>query len=69
LLGVARKTSGAEQSLDGLQVLGMALMGIGGAVALAGALTFAFLVLRALRPGRLLPGGATRQAGCGGGWR
>jgi hypothetical protein len=46
---VARKTAGTEQMLDKLpKVAGMALMGIGGLVAIIGGLLFVVLVLRAL---------------------
>jgi hypothetical protein len=51
--GVARKTAGAAQALDSPERLaGMALMGIGGLVAIAGGVLFLVLVLRAMRPTR-----------------
>lgn len=59
--GVARKTAGAQQLLDGAsEAAGMALMGAGGLVAIAGGLMFVFLLFRALTAGasRGLRGGA-----------
>jgi cytochrome c oxidase subunit I len=48
--GVQRKVAGAEQVLrTPSEVAGMALMGIGGLVAVAGGLLFALVVLRTLR--------------------
>lgn len=50
--GVARKATGAQQLLDGLpEVAGMAVMGLGGLVAVAGGVMFVALVLRALTRG------------------
>ncbi|HSD60657.1 MAG TPA: hypothetical protein VLC55_07365, partial [Burkholderiales bacterium] len=47
--GVARKTAGAQQLLDGApELAGMALMGAGGMVAVAGGLLFVFLLFRSL---------------------
>jgi heme/copper-type cytochrome/quinol oxidase subunit 1 len=47
--GVARKTAGTEQMLDKLpKVAGMALMGLGGLIAIIGGLLFVLLVLRAI---------------------
>ncbi len=49
--GVARKTAGAAQALDSIErITGMALMGLGGLVAIAGGVLFLVLVLRALVP-------------------
>jgi heme/copper-type cytochrome/quinol oxidase subunit 1 len=48
--GVQRKVAGAEQVLRSHgEVAGMALMGLGGAVAIAGGLVFVAVLLRALR--------------------
>ncbi len=48
--GVQRKVAGAEQVLrSGSEIAGMALMGLGGLVAIAGGLLFALVVLRAMR--------------------
>jgi hypothetical protein len=48
--GVQRKVAGAEQVLrTPSEVAGMALMGIGGLIAVAGGLLFAVVVLRTLR--------------------
>nr|HET7857685.1 hypothetical protein [Caldimonas sp.] len=50
--GVQRKVAGAEQVLgSGGEVAGMALMGIGGLVAIVGGLVFVVVVLRAMRGG------------------
>lgn len=47
--GVARKTAGAEQMLDKLpKIAGMALMGLGGLIAIIGGLLFVVIVLRAI---------------------
>jgi hypothetical protein len=51
--GVQRKVSGAEQVLrTPSEVAGMALMGIGGLIAVIGGLAFALVVLRTLRRGK-----------------
>lgn len=51
--GVARKVAGAEQGLDGFgQLAGMALMGLGGLVAIAGGALFLIVVFRAMWPAR-----------------
>jgi heme/copper-type cytochrome/quinol oxidase subunit 1 len=51
--GVQRKVAGAEQVLRTQgEVAGMALMGVGGLIAVAGGLVFAFVVLAQLRKGR-----------------
>lgn len=56
--GVARKTAGTAQALDSIErIAGMALMGLGGLVAIAGGVLFLVLVLRALAPRR---GGGAR---------
>ena len=48
--GVQRKVAGAEQVLrSNGEVAGMALMGLGGAVAIAGGLAFVVVLIRALR--------------------
>jgi heme/copper-type cytochrome/quinol oxidase subunit 1 len=48
--GVQRKVAGAEQVLHSPgEVAGMALMGLGGAIAIAGGLLFLVVVLRAMR--------------------
>jgi cytochrome c oxidase subunit I len=48
--GVQRKVAGAEQVLHSNgEVAGMALMGLGGAVAIAGGLVFVAVLIRALR--------------------
>ncbi len=50
--GVQRKVAGAEQVLrTGGEVAGMALMGLGGLLAIVGGLLFALVVLRAMRAG------------------
>jgi cytochrome c oxidase subunit 1 len=50
--GVQRKVAGAEQVLRSSgEVAGMALMGLGGAVAIAGGLVFVAVLIRALRQG------------------
>jgi hypothetical protein len=47
--GVQRKVAGAEQVLRGAeQVAAMGLMGLGGLLAVAGGVLFAFVVLRAI---------------------
>ncbi len=52
--GVQRKVAGAEQVLRTTsEVAGMALMGIGGLIAVCGGLLFAIVVLRTLRRGRM----------------
>ncbi|MBP6224692.1 MAG: cbb3-type cytochrome c oxidase subunit I [Rhizobacter sp.] len=49
--GVQRKVAGAEQVLRSPgEVAGMALMGLGGAVAIVGGLLFVWVVMRSLRP-------------------
>ena len=55
--GVQRKVAGAAQGLDGIEkIAGMALMGLGGLVAVIGGLLFLVIVLRALlRDGGRLP--------------
>ena len=51
--GVQRKVAGAEQVLRSPgEVAGMALMGLGGAVAIVGGLLFVVVVLRAMRARR-----------------
>jgi len=51
--GVQRKVAGAEQVLRSSgEVAGMALMGLGGAVAIAGGLVFVAVLVRALRQAR-----------------
>jgi hypothetical protein len=51
--GVQRKVAGAEQVLrTQSEVAGMALMGIGGLIAVAGGIVFALVVLAQLRKGR-----------------
>jgi hypothetical protein len=51
--GVQRKVAGAEQVLrTPSEVAGMALMGIGGLIAVIGGLAFALVVLRTLRRGK-----------------
>jgi hypothetical protein len=48
--GVQRKLAGADQALHGFsQVAGMALMGIGGLIAVAGGLMFLWIAIRAMR--------------------
>jgi len=50
--GVQRKVAGAEQMLGSVQeVAGMALMGMGGLIAIAGGLLFVIVVIGALRTG------------------
>lgn len=54
--GVARKATGAQQLLDGLpEVAGMAVMGVGGLVAVAGGVMFVALVFGALTRGAAIP--------------
>jgi cytochrome c oxidase subunit 1 len=49
--GVQRKVAGADQVLrSNGEIAGMALMGLGGAVAIVGGLLFVWVVMRALRP-------------------
>lgn len=49
--GVQRKVAGAEQVLRSTsEVAGMALMGLGGLIAIVGGLLFVVVVLRAMRP-------------------
>lgn len=49
--GVQRKTAGSMQVLHSFQeVAGMALMGLGGLIAIAGGLLFLVIVFRAMRP-------------------
>jgi heme/copper-type cytochrome/quinol oxidase subunit 1 len=51
--GVQRKVAGAQQVLGSVQeVAGMALMGMGGLIAIAGGLLFVIVVIGALRSGR-----------------
>jgi len=58
--GVQRKVAGSEQVLRSAgEIAGMGLMGLGGAVAIAGGLLFVVVLLRAMRA----PGGAARAAG------
>jgi cytochrome c oxidase subunit I len=48
--GVQRKTAGADQALDSIaQILGMAVMGIGGLIAIVGGVLFIVAVVGALR--------------------
>jgi hypothetical protein len=55
--GVQRKLAGAEQVLRAPgEVAGMALMGLGGAIAIAGGLLFVVVVLRAMRAASRRPG-------------
>jgi hypothetical protein len=57
--GVQRKVAGAEQVLSGLQeVAGMALMGLGGLIAVAGGALFLWLVAQSVWPPRRLGGHA-----------
>ena len=50
--GVQRKVAGAAQGLDGIEkIAGMALMGLGGLIAVIGGLMFLVIVLRALMRG------------------
>jgi hypothetical protein len=52
--GVQRKVAGSEQVLHGVQeVAGMALMGLGGLVAIVGGLLFVVAVMRSLVRGRV----------------
>ncbi len=54
--GVQRKVAGAEQVLRSQgEIAGMALMGIGGLIAVAGGIVFALVVLTQLRRGRARP--------------
>ncbi len=54
--GVQRKVAGAEQVLrTPAEVAGMGLMGLGGAIAIAGGLVFVVVVLRAMRGGAPRP--------------
>jgi hypothetical protein len=51
--GVQRKVAGAEQGLDAIEkVAGMALMGLGGLIAVIGGLMFLVIVLRVLMRGK-----------------
>jgi hypothetical protein len=51
--GVQRKVAGAAQGLQGFdQIAGMALMGLGGLIAILGGILFLVLVLRAMARGR-----------------
>ena len=51
--GVQRKVAGAEQGLRGFdQIAGMALMGLGGLIAILGGLLFLLIVLRAIARAR-----------------
>jgi len=51
--GVQRKTAGAAQGLDSLpEVAGMAMMGLGGLIAIIGGILFIVVALRAMWPGR-----------------
>jgi len=55
--GVQRKTAGAAQGLEGLaQVGGMAIMGLGGAIAITGGLLFLIAVARAVLLSHSSPG-------------
>jgi hypothetical protein len=59
--GVQRKVAGAEQVLrPGGEVAGMALMGLGGAVAIVGGLLFVVVMLRAMGRGSASPGTVRR---------
>jgi hypothetical protein len=52
--GMSRKVAGSGQSLDNIQqTAGMALMGIGGLIAVVGGVLFLVLVIRAMWPARL----------------
>jgi len=54
--GVQRKVAGAEQVLRSSgEIGGMALMGLGGLLAIVGGLLFALVVIRAMR-GSVMPG-------------
>ena len=59
--GVQRKVAGAEQVLrSSSEIAGMALMGLGGAIAIVGGLLFVLVVVRAMRqPVRASGAGAT----------
>ncbi len=49
--GVQRKTAGAEQGLDRLpEIMGMAMMGLGGLVAIIGGIMFVIIVLLSIWP-------------------
>ncbi len=49
--GVQRKTAGAAQGLDNLpEILGMGMMGLGGLIAIVGAVMFLIVVFQAMRP-------------------
>jgi len=51
--GVQRKTTGAAQGLDSLpEVAGMAMMGLGGLIAIIGGILFIVVALRSMWPGR-----------------
>jgi hypothetical protein len=48
--GVQRKTAGAEQGLEGIeQIVGMGLMGMGGAVSIVGGVLFMLVMIFAIR--------------------
>jgi heme/copper-type cytochrome/quinol oxidase subunit 1 len=50
--GVQRKVAGSEQVLrSGSEIAGMALMGLGGLIAIVGGLLFVVVVIRAVRKG------------------
>jgi len=50
--GVQRKTAGSAQGLESLQQIGgMAIMGLGGLLAVVGGILFLLVVYRAMRPG------------------
>ena len=60
--GVQRKVAGAEQVLRSSgEVAGMALMGLGGAVAIAGGLLFVAVVIQSLRRSALASGHNTAK--------
>lgn len=51
--GVARKTAGAAQGLDGLaETIGMGVMGLGGLIAIIGGVMYLVVVFLAMRPAR-----------------
>jgi heme/copper-type cytochrome/quinol oxidase subunit 1 len=57
--GVQRKVAGAEQVLRSPgEVAGMALMGLGGLIAIVGGLLFVLVVVKAFRQPAVLPGAA-----------
>jgi hypothetical protein len=51
--GVARKTAGSAQGLEGFsEIAGMALMGLGGLISIIGGILFLVVALRAMWPGK-----------------